>query len=405
MVFATHLAQAAAGAPDTSFGNGGKVQTNFTKIATNGAVAKAALIQQDGKIVIAVIFIATQAATESAGLVRYLSNGSLDVSYGQRGAAMVSFTNFINVPNSVAIQGDGKIIIAGEAQTADGDTSEFALARLNTNGSLDSTFGNGGKVTTNFVGVQAGGVSNPANAVVLQPDGKILAAGLASECAKCSHDTALARYNTNGALDTTFGTGGKVRVTLNAGPPDALGVLTNCHILTLSGTSIFEFDSSGVLQSTVTGGTIAAASTGGTNVFQPDGRFIATVPAAGDNRHDSDMRVERFQPSGSADSTFNSPVFELGSAAAFEPNGQILLGAQPDAEQPGAGFFVSRMNIDGSLDTSFGDGGAVNTQFPNTSALVAAIVVQTDGKIVAVGTALENGGGPADIALARYLGQ
>jgi hypothetical protein len=75
-------------------------------------------------------------------------------------------------------------VVVGEAQSSDGTLSEFAIARFNANGSLDSSFGQGGKVTTNFVGVQAGGVSNPAKVVLVQTDGKILVSGTASKCAK-----------------------------------------------------------------------------------------------------------------------------------------------------------------------------------------------------------------------------
>jgi len=97
----------------------------------------------------------TTIATEAFGVVRYLPNGTLDTSFGNHGRTIAAFTNFLNSPNSAAVQSDGKIVVAGEASSADGTLSEFAVARLNENGGLDGSFGTGGKVTTNFVGAQA----------------------------------------------------------------------------------------------------------------------------------------------------------------------------------------------------------------------------------------------------------
>src|SRR5438128_1850053 len=103
--------------------------------------------------------------------------------------------------NGVVAQSDGKLVAAGVAKTS--RSQDFALARYNPNGSLDATFGTGGKVTTDFAGND-----DPAFAVVLQSDGKIVVAGGAKTSR--SQDFALARYNANGSLDATFGTGGKV---------------------------------------------------------------------------------------------------------------------------------------------------------------------------------------------------
>ena len=86
---------------------------------------------------------------------------------GRCGRTCAAFTNFLNSPNDIALQPDGKIVVAGNAQGADGTVSEFAVARFNANGTLDGSFGAGGKVTTNFVGVMAGGVSNPADSVLI----------------------------------------------------------------------------------------------------------------------------------------------------------------------------------------------------------------------------------------------
>src|ERR1700680_473577 len=152
----TNYAYAAAGSLDSTFGSGGTVQTAFG----NPVIPNRVLLQADGDIIVVAGFHNSPIATEAFGVVRYLPNGTLDTSFGTHGATFVAFTNFINSPNAAALQKDGKIVVVGEAQSSDVTLSEFAIARFNSNGSLDSTFGQGGKVTTNFVGVQAGGVSN-----------------------------------------------------------------------------------------------------------------------------------------------------------------------------------------------------------------------------------------------------
>src|SRR5262249_53169651 len=135
---------------DPTFGTGVKVITNF---GTSVRPSDAAL-QSDGKIVVSNDFYNTQQATIAFGVARYRANGALD------GFAYTSFTNFINSTSALTIQPDGKIVIVGEAQSADGTLSEFAIARFNPDLTLDSSFGTGGKVTTNFVGQMLGGVSN-----------------------------------------------------------------------------------------------------------------------------------------------------------------------------------------------------------------------------------------------------
>jgi uncharacterized delta-60 repeat protein len=171
------------------------------------AIAADAAIQSDGKIVVVLGLDNSTIATEAFGVARYLSNGTLDLSFGKGSKVQTAFMNFINSPSAVAIQADGKIVMAGTASSADGTLSEFAVARFNSNGTLDGTFGRGGKVTTNFVGVMPGGAFNPANAILIQTNGKLLVGGGAKACGKCIMNTALARYNPNGSLDSTFGAG------------------------------------------------------------------------------------------------------------------------------------------------------------------------------------------------------
>ena len=175
--------QAAPGDLDLSFGNGGKV---ITPIGNGDEGASAVAIQSDGKIVAAGSWEIIDYFTSFA-LVRYNTDGSLDTSFGSGGIVTTAGGGSNTASFSdVAIQPDGKIVAVGSDPY--GNSFKFILARYNTNGSLDTTFGTGGKVLT---------LDGFANAVAIQSDGKIVVAG-----------TGLARYNTNGSLDTTFGTNG-----------------------------------------------------------------------------------------------------------------------------------------------------------------------------------------------------
>jgi len=399
-------AHAAAGALDQAFGGGGIVTTSY-----NGPFPADAALQPDGKIVVIAGFNNTPAATEAFGVLRYGGNGGLDTGFGVSGRANANFTNFLNSPDDLALQADGKIVVVGNAQSADGTVSEFAVARFNTNGTLDGSFGTGGKVTTNFVGVMAGGVSNPADSVLIQADGKILVGGLASQCARrCPAQSALARYNANGSLDNTFGSGGTVAVTAIGGitalAEDAAG-----HIFALNGASTAEFSATGALQPQVTPSPITIASSRGTSsVFQADGRYLAISSGAGFSRHDIDAKVVRNLPTGAADPSFTNPAFDFSAdntvasdavqALAVQSDGKIIAAGLRSANGSTA-FGVARLNPGGSLDTTFGTGGTLITNLPG-GGQASVVLIQPDGKILVIGQGFIPGGG-VSLILARYL--
>ncbi|RNL73939.1 hypothetical protein EBF04_29975 [Streptomyces sp. I6] len=173
------------------------------------------MLQADGKIVAA--GFSTAGGTSDFALARYDTNGTLDAAFGTGGLVTTDFgPGSFDQASGVAVQADGKIVAAGLSDT--GGLGDFALARYNTNGTLDAAFGTGGLVTTDF-----GGSTDQAFGVVLQADGKIVAAG--SSTTGGTDDFALARYDTNGTLDATFGTGGLVTTDFGPGSFDqAFGV-------------------------------------------------------------------------------------------------------------------------------------------------------------------------------------
>jgi uncharacterized delta-60 repeat protein len=403
-------AQAAAGSFDSTFGTGGVVQTNYF-----GPAPVDALLQPDGKLVVVAGFNQTAGATTAFGLLRYLPNGTLDASFGTAGRASAAFTDFISDAADALLQPDGKIVVVGEAEGASGQLSEFAVARFNANGSLDTTFGTGGKVTTNFVGVAAGGVRNPATTVLRQPDGKLLVGGSASQCARCGTRTALARYNVNGSLDTTFGTGGTVDM-LVIGRVSALAEDAAGNIFALSGTNPAQFSAAGVFNPVITPAPVVTASSVGfatsPTVFQADGKFLLARTASGGGRRDTDAQVARFQVNGAVDGTFFNPPFDfaadgtpatdVGQAITQTPSGQVLVAGIHHDNTGTTVFSVARLTAAGPLDTAFGTAGAVAVNLP-MGGQGSVVLTQPDGKILVVGQGFTNDTMVEHIVIARLL--
>lgn len=263
------------GTLDTSFGSGGKVITWFGGVS---AQVFAAALQPDGKIVVA--GYANVNGGYDFALARYNSNGALDTTFGAGGKVTTAFgaeqgSSFARA-HSLAIQWDGKIVVAGEAFVG---AFKFALARYNTNGTLDAGFGTGGKAITSF------GFNDRAFSVALQPDGKIVAAGMTNA------DFALARYNTNGTLDASFGTGGKARTDF-AGSSDgasALAIQWDGKIIAAGQTfrnvsfdfAVARYNSNGTLDPSFGTGGKAITNFAGladqafSIAIQPDGKAVA----------------------------------------------------------------------------------------------------------------------------------
>src|SRR5439155_1723132 len=189
-------ARANTGDPDPAFGTGGQV---VTPIFSGYDTASALVLQPDGKLVAA--GHAYNASNTVFALVRYNTDGSLDGNFGAGGKVTTSIGSIDDEVFALALQPDGKLVVAGYTSSA--SNTGFALARYNADGSLDTGFGTGGKVTTAI-----GSVDDEAFALVLQPDGKLVAAGYTNDGS--NEDFALARYRADGTLDGSFRTGGTV---------------------------------------------------------------------------------------------------------------------------------------------------------------------------------------------------
>jgi uncharacterized delta-60 repeat protein len=339
------------GSLDTGFGTAGKVMTTF---GGGSAEANAVALQADGKIVVAGSAAPAGFCCQFA-LVRYNVDGSLDASFDGDGRALTVFGG-LTTASALAIQPDGKIILAGSGFNPVGP-SGVALARYNSDGTLDGAFGTLGKVIFNF-----GGCCDGAAAIVLQADGRIVVAGSGGP----SHDFTLARLNSNGALDGTFGVAGKVT------------------------TDFGGFDRAN-----------SAA-------IQGDGKIVA----GGDGRER--FALARYNSDGSLDSSFGSDGrvttqffgenIESGRALAIQANGKIV-SVGSVFHNFSQDFGLVRHNTDGSLDSSFGGGGKVTTNFGDRSAdLAASVAIQRDGMIVVAGATGPGCGNPCQFSVARYIG-
>jgi uncharacterized delta-60 repeat protein len=392
-------AQAAAastpGSLDPTFGNGGKV---LTDLGVGAGVPSDAVLQPNGDIVVSGGF----------GVARYLPTGKLDTTFGTGGLASTGFAGGES-GTGVALQPDGKIIWVGSQGNPSfpaGGTFSFAVARFNANGSLDTSFGTGGQASMEFFAPPMQGAQEFAGAVLVQPDGKILVAGSArqGQIRFAPIHGALARFNTNGSLDTSFGTGGKILS--SSGAITALGLDAAGNIFTLPTRA--EFGPTGQADTGVTPAAITVSSHGGSSVFLPSGQFVQ-ANTIGVAKHDVDVQVQRFNADGSIASA--SPAFDYSDAPgldqARDSAGAVAVQANGQAVAGGAHFFstslfgLARVNPDGTLDAGFGSGGVLTTTF-NGGEGVGAVVIQPDGKIIAAGFSENNTTGHVFIALARY---
>jgi uncharacterized delta-60 repeat protein len=374
-----------AGTLDASFGTAGSVTTNFGVSVS----PLTAIEQSNGNI--AVVTGLGNSNEESFALVLYTSNGTL---IGTTRAAF--FNNGVNSPIAVAVQSNGNIVVAGTASPGIDQADVFAIARFTPNGQLDTSFGSDGLVTTDI-----SGVFPAVSAVIVQSNGQIVVGGAsASGIRHQPIKTVLVRYNSNGSLDTTFGAGGIVQEPTAVGEPLALAQLSNGDYLAVSGNPlspeagvVVEFSSTGVLQSTVTPAPVVASSPSTPDlvnpvIFQPNGDYI-WAETVGNGFQRQAAEAFRFSETGVADPSFSSIKITFGSqkinepqAIALQSNGQIVVGGMSG---------LARLNSNGQLDTTFGSGGSLATF------QVTGLLIQTDGKIVAIGPR------GTDLTLARYF--
>jgi uncharacterized delta-60 repeat protein len=406
-------ANAAAGDLDPTFGAGGKVVSSF---GPGFDAASAVAVQPDGRVV-----IAGSAFNGDFLVARYLSNGSLDPSFGTGGLVTTDFGGSDGAV-AVSVRSSGKILVAGATTANPGDPMEFAAARYNPDGSLDTSFGTVGKATAPY------GASNIS--VAIEADGSF---DLAGSVFNTDADIRVARYLPGGTPDTSFGTGGMVTTDLGAGD-SALGIVaqTDGKLVvggnTGNGADIGKFalaryDSSGDLDASFgTNGVVTTdISTLDDGVsalaLRPDGRIVAvgsTFPSPTGNLRDfavaqylDDGRLDASFGTGGVTTTDFGGNYDVAWTTMIDPAGRIVAAGISGSYSPGAfRFALARFQPNGALDPSFGSGGLVTTDFPGSDDDVLALASGADGKIVAAGYSFtyDPSGATGTVALARYQG-
>jgi uncharacterized delta-60 repeat protein len=378
----------AAGDLDKTFAGSGKKRINFGGTDE----ARVVLVQPNGRIVVA----GAGAPAGSFCVARLRTDGMLDATFGSGGKRVIDFGGSNESANGAALQSDGKILLVGHSDFRVG------VARLNRNGSLDATFSGDGKKLFSW-----GGISS-AQAVLVQPNGKIVLAGFSGPE---GGNFQAARLNANGALDTTFGTGGIGAA--NFGGDDfglAMARQANGRIVvagqsTAAGAVVARFRANGVLDPDFGGdGRVTLPSGGGAKavLVQPDRKIVVVGTSLGSRM----MTITRLKPNGSLDTTFDgdgTATIDVGSladvahGAVLQPDGKVVVAGYTQAAT--TGIVVARLNVDGSPDPAFGAAGIARVSF-GVVAFAFAVARQANGRIVVAGQRTRGD----DFAVARVLG-
>jgi uncharacterized delta-60 repeat protein len=427
-LISSQMAQAAAGDLDPTFGTGGMVTTDINRSTD---IANAVAVQSDGKlIVVGQTYKNNDFSGEDFVVTRYNTDGTLDNTFGRSGKVRTDFAGLAAVPSAVVIQTDGKIVVAGGAFPLFTFLGDIKIVRYNPNGSLDTSFGVGGIVTTTFP------EGSYAFDVALQPDGKIVAAGtvfvnfIPGE--QSDTDFALARYNSDGSLDTTFGNGGTVTTDFFGNEDDAFSVLiqTDGKIVAVGSAnnpaSYYDFAavrylSNGTMDTTFgvagkvsTDFGVAGFDRAHSAALQADGKIVAAGFAISQNGGVQNFAVARYTANGVLDTTFSGDgktQIDFGSCCQsayqvlLQSDGKIITVGYANTESSDSDFLLARLNPRGSLDATFGVGGKVRTSFGDLNGGANGATLQSDGKIVAVGFQATFSNQWSNFALARYLSQ
>jgi uncharacterized delta-60 repeat protein len=411
LLFAVGSAQAKPGSLDLNFGTRGSVTTAIGSDPHSDDVATGVALQANGKIVVAG-YTGVYPRLEIA-LARYNRAGSLDTSFGGDGQVTTAIGSSSGA-SGVAILANGKIVVGGDTGL---HPSSFAVTRYNGDGSPDTSFGVDGQVTT-AIGLGAG-----ASDLVLQPDGKIVLAGSAGEGS--TRDFALARYNADGSLDSSFGTDGTITTPIGSGNDIATALARQPNgKLVAAGFSdngsnwdfaLARYNADGSLDTTFDGDGKVTTAIGSNEdrasalALQRDGKLVAAGWSY--NGSNYDFALVRYNENGSLDTSFGAggkvttalgPNHDLSFALARQPDGKLVAGgfSESPADVPNT-FILARYQANGSLDSSFGAAGSVRTAFGRGGGSASALAIQPDGKLVAAGWSAK--GGNEDFALVRYL--
>jgi uncharacterized delta-60 repeat protein len=394
------------GTLDNSFNRDGKVLTAFGNYDSS---VNSLALQPDGKIIAAgAVF---NHVFNQFGITRYNIDGSLDATFGINGKVVGDFLDSKMSLKTIILQTDGKIIGGGINYT----NSQFVLVRYNSNGTLDTDFGVGGIITRDSVNI---------GSLVLQPDGKIIAAGFLLE--GYNRQFVLIRYNNDGTLDSDFGSNGIATTSIGAKDLGYDVVLHSNGKIVLSGAShntsgeynsdfaIIRFNKDGVLDPTFgTDGIVIIdiddIDEARSVKVQDDEKIVFAGWSYSSSGSPSSFKLIRLLPDGSFDTEFGNngmvtTIISLGASSEsieIQTDGKIVVaGSYP--KSGGSDIALERHSANGDLDVTFGENGYVITPFSTTSK-ANSLVLQSDGRIVVGGEAGTTVGGyNSDFAVLEY---
>jgi len=426
-----------SGVVDPSFGSGGSVTTNFE--GTVSAYSQSAISDGHGGTLVGGD---TGSANGALTVADYLPNGHLNPNFGSDGTVQVTFNAFIATYGGyVALQKDGKILLVGTSTQPGTTNYDFAIARLLPDGRLDKSFGVDGKVTTysgasfTDMGVSGG--------VVIQPDSKILVAGYTEyygDGYPYTDSGVVVRYDSNGSLDTTFGTAGRETFPLTGLYPNrttAIALEPNGEILVggfitdpvtdyqdyvleklhANGTPDTSFGPGGQIVTGFSG----FFYYGGPLLLRPDGDILVGGTTFDPGTGQQYMTVAQFTPAGAPDLSFGTGgQVSVGfpgdpnytgvtlSDIAILPGGKVIVVGSYDAydpttfQQTTGDIALAEFTSGGNLDSSFGTGGSELSSFGGGLLSAAAVQVQDDGTFQVVGSSYDPSTQLDDFALADY---
>ncbi|HEX5152310.1 MAG TPA: T9SS type A sorting domain-containing protein [Parafilimonas sp.] len=398
------------GSLDMSFDNDGKVTTHFQLY--NDAISKATVIQSDGKIIVAG-YSYNNSSKHDFTVARYNTNGTIDNSFGANGIVITAISSNDDEANAVALQGDGKIVVAGYSAKSSSDL-DFAVVRYNVNGTPDNTFGINGIVSTAL-----GSDWDVINSIAIQQDGKIVAAGYTYN-GNAKNDIAIVRYNVNGTPDNAFGINGIVITAVGSLNDEANSVKIQQDGKIVAGGcsqysanydfALARYNADGSPDNTFGAGgkvTTHFASNSSINsiAILKNGKIVAAGYYGSSITH---IAMIRYKPNGKPDKTFGSEGIvitnidllngELCYSVAIRPDNKIVLGCTSDKN-----FVVVRYDSNGAPDDNFGSHGIVKTIFTGYGSSAAyAIAIQGNGKILMAGYTYDSSGSCYVFAIARY---
>lgn len=401
---------------DSSFGNGGKVATAFPPNLTLGADSA---IQTNGKILVCGQFYAgvitglfDNFQNYYCAVSRYNTDGTLDNSFGVNGVAIINSRETTSGAMSITIQADQKIILTSQSHRSPFASSTFSILRLNENGSFDSSFVSNPFITTSSQ------INFGTIAVNIDGNGKILI------CGSTDTDFIIKRCNSNGSPDTTFGTNGTTYVNIDGndfasdlafqsdGKIIVVGQTNNVSISSYYKVAIARLNSNGILDTSFgTNGKASFDFEASVNypkllINSDDKLVIGATVSLGVQLQNRKIGLLKTDANGNLDLSFGingRSILQNNLQSSFSDfkrqtdNKILLVGNVSNTD-----FFMSRFDVNGNLDTTFSTIGSISTDFNSNDDWARSINIQSDGKVVVAGISFSNNV-PSSLAIARYV--